>query len=111
MLSVEKQNAIMGACDDEPFGRVRERREALHRILRVLASKPGGPVEEADRPELVRQRVKSLRVEGLSHGDALTVIDCDLVLVDAAHSERRASRSARPGVALAGKRRRVDRGS
>lgn len=111
MLSVEKQNAIMGVCDDEPFGRVRERRETLHRILRVLASKPGGPVEEADRPELVRQRVKSLRVEALSHGDALTVIDCDLVLVDAVHSERQASRSARPGVALPRKHRRVDRGS
>ena len=46
MLSIEKQNAIIGLRDDEPFGQVRQRREALDRVLRTLASKPSGPVEE-----------------------------------------------------------------
>ena len=78
MLSIEKQNAIIGLHDDEPFGQVRQRREALGRVLRSR-----GPVEEADRPELVRERVKSLRGEAQRRGDDLTVIDCDVVLMDA----------------------------
>ena len=108
MLSIEKQNAIIGLRDDEPFGQVRQRREALGRVLRTLASKPRGPVEEADRPELVRERVKLLRGEAQHQGDDLTVIDCDVVLMDATDCADQVQRDVAGNL---DNRRRLDQGS